>query len=114
MKPEKEINAYIKSYPKEVQPILLEMYGIITTTASDTEESMGYGMPKFSLNGCPLYFGAFKNHIGLYPGPKVIKEFQDELADWKNSKGAIQFPYAKPLPKTLIKKIVRHCLRRGI
>jgi uncharacterized protein YdhG (YjbR/CyaY superfamily) len=34
--------------------------------------------------------------------------FEKELTDYKTGKDTIQFPYNKPLPKPLIKKISAH------
>jgi len=36
--------------------------------------------------------------------------FKDELAAFKTSKGAIQFPIDKPIPKKLVKDIVKYRL----
>ena len=52
-------------------------------------------------------FAVFKKHIGFYPMPSAIKAFTKELTKYKTAKGSIQFPHDKPLPLTLIKKIVR-------
>jgi uncharacterized protein YdhG (YjbR/CyaY superfamily) len=34
-----------------------------------------------------------------------MKPFRKELAKYTTGKGSIQFPYDRPLPKTLIRKI---------
>ncbi|GJM69803.1 hypothetical protein HMSSN036_20190 [Paenibacillus macerans] len=54
-----------------------------------------------------MHFAAFKNHIGFYPTPSGIEEFQAELAGYKNAKGSVQFPLDEPLPLELIGRIVR-------
>jgi uncharacterized protein YdhG (YjbR/CyaY superfamily) len=53
-----------------------------------------------------VYYAAYKAHLGFYPTNAPIAEFAAELAPYKTSKGAVQFPLDKPLPKGLIKKIV--------
>jgi uncharacterized protein YdhG (YjbR/CyaY superfamily) len=63
-------------------------------------------MPCFSLKQNIVYFAAFKNHIGFYPTSSGVKAFESELVGLKYSKGAIQFPLDKPIPKELIQKIV--------
>ena len=53
-------------------------------------------------------FAGFKHHIGFYPmTSSFLKLFKKELASYKTSKGAIQFPLDKPLPATLIKKLIK-------
>ncbi len=56
-----------------------------------------------------IQFAAFKKHIGLYPGLAAVEAFADKLQAYKTSKGAIQFPYNKPLPLELIKEIALWC-----
>ncbi|MGG2990925.1 hypothetical protein ABEO75_02770 [Paenibacillus macerans] len=51
---------------------------------------MSCQMPTFALAGKNLvHFAAFKNHIGFYPTPKGIEEFQAELAGYKNANAVI-------------------------
>lgn len=64
-------------------------------------------MPTFVLKGNLVHFAAFKNHIGFYPTPRAIEAFKDELAEYKGGKGTVQFPLDKPIPYTLISKLVR-------
>lgn len=56
-----------------------------------------------------IHFAAHKKHIGLYPGYKAIEYFADRLSEYKTSKGAVQFPYDKPLPLELIAEIAKWC-----
>lgn len=58
---------------------------------------------------CPKCGRAFKKHIGLYPGAKAIENFSDRLTEYKTSKGAVQLPYSKPLPLSLIAEIAKWC-----
>ena len=102
------INDYIQTFPKETQKILNEVRRAIRTSAPKAEEAISYQIPTFKLNGNLVHFAAFKNHIGFYPGSKAIKDFQKDLVKYKSSKGAVQFPIDKPMPLSLIQKIVKH------
>jgi uncharacterized protein YdhG (YjbR/CyaY superfamily) len=64
-------------------------------------------MPTFVLNGNLVHFAAFEKHIGFYPTPSGIEEFKDELSAYHNAKGSVQFPLDKPVPFSLIRKIVK-------
>ncbi len=76
---------------------------------------MSYGMPAYNLFDRPLvYFAAFKDHCSLFPaGNAAIKKFAKALGRYKTSKGTIQFPLDKPLPVTLVKKIVQARVRQN-
>ncbi|MGI8952696.1 MAG: DUF1801 domain-containing protein [Chitinophagaceae bacterium] len=103
----KNIDKYIAGFPKDIQNKLEEIRATIKKAAPEAAEIISYSIPAFKLNGILVYFAGYKNHIGFYPTSTGIKNFQDELSDYKTSKGAIQFPIDKPLPINLITKIVR-------
>jgi uncharacterized protein YdhG (YjbR/CyaY superfamily) len=102
------IDEYKKSFPKDVQGILEKMRRTIKEAAPDAVEAISYQMPTFKLNGKNLvHFAAFKSHIGFYPIPSGIEAFKKELSAYKQGKGSVQFPLDKPVPYSLVKKVVR-------
>ncbi|HWL24934.1 MAG TPA: DUF1801 domain-containing protein [Ureibacillus sp.] len=103
----KSIDEYILQYPHEVQEILKTIRKVIKDSAPNAEEKISYRMPTFVLNGNLVHFAAFKNHIGFYPTSSGINSFQQELSEYKSSKGAVQFPIGKPIPYELISQIVK-------
>lgn len=102
----KSIDEYIKSFPANVQVILIKLRQTIREAAPNAEETISYQMPAFKLNGILVWFAVHKNHIGFYPKPSAIAAFKDELAPYKSSKGAAQFPLDKPIPYDLVNRIV--------
>jgi uncharacterized protein YdhG (YjbR/CyaY superfamily) len=108
------IDEYINAFPKDVQKILEQIRKIINDAAPEAEEAISYQIPTFKLNGNLVHFAAFKNHIGFYPTPSGQKAFEKELADYKSGKGSIQFPLDKPIPVSLIKKIVKFRVKESI
>lgn len=101
------IDAYIAAFPVEVQAMLESLRAAIRESAPGAVEAISYQMPTFKLKGKNLaHFAAYKRHIGFYPTPAPIEHFAEELAPYKTSKGAIQFPIGQPLPLDLIKRIV--------
>lgn len=106
-KPAADIDAYIADFSPEVQKRLRQMRAIIRKNAPDAVEQIKWAMPTYYQNGNLVHFAAAKNHIGLYPGDSGVRAFQDRLADYKTSKGAIQLPNTQPLPEELIADIVR-------
>lgn len=110
MKEEKRVPAtvdeYIAGFPDDIQKLLQQIRKIICEAAPQATETISWSMPTYKLNGNLVHFTGNKKHIGFYPSPDPIIVFADELKEYKTSKGAIQFPYDKPLPVELIRKIV--------
>ena len=102
------ISEYIAGCPRAVQPTLRKIRAVIKETAPQAVERISYQMPGFYQKGMLVWFGAHENHIGFYPTGEGIEAFKTELAGYKSSKGAVQFPLDKPMPYSLIRKIVKH------
>lgn len=83
------------------------MRDAILKAAPDAEEVIGYKMPAYRLQGVLLYFAGYKGHIGFYPSGSAIEAFKQELSVYKGAKGSVQFPLDKPLPVSLITKMVK-------
>jgi len=105
---------YISTFPEKTQVLLQQLRTEILKTAPKAEEVISYGMPGFKLNGLLVWFAGYKNHIGFYPKPEAIVVFKKDLAAYKTSKGAIQFPIDEPLPLALIKKIVKFRIEENL
>lgn len=113
MKKSNEIDQYISGFPAETQSVLQKIRSVILKAAPGAEEVISYKMPAYRLNGILVWFAGYKNHIGFYPSGSPILFFKDDLAAYKTSKGAIQFPLDKPLPQALITKIVKHRIKEN-
>jgi uncharacterized protein YdhG (YjbR/CyaY superfamily) len=112
--PAKNIDEYIAGFPKEIQQKLQAMRQAIREAAPQAEEAMKYAIPTFVLNGNLVHFAAFKNHIGFYPAPQGLIEFQKELSKYEGGKGSVQFPLDEPLPISLVKKIVKFRVKKNV
>jgi ribosomal-protein-alanine N-acetyltransferase len=100
------MDAYIQSFPIEIQKIMQELRYVIQTAAPEATEKISYQMPTFYLYGNLVHFAAHAHHIGFYPGSSGIANFQNEFQKYHFSKGAVQFPLEKELPWDLITRIV--------
>jgi uncharacterized protein YdhG (YjbR/CyaY superfamily) len=101
------IDEYIATFPEDIQAILQSLRATIRAAAPDAEERISYQMPTFALNGNLVHFAVLKNHIGFYPTPSGIDAFPQELAKYRSTKGAVQFPIDQPLPLDVISKVVK-------
>lgn len=101
-------DAYIATFPGATQKLLQEIREIIKKAAPEAEEVISYGMPGYKQNGLLVWFAGYAKHIGFYPSGSGIAAFQEQLAGYKSSKGAVQFPLDRPLPKALITRMVKY------
>lgn len=104
--PPKTIDAYIATFPVNVQLLLEELRDTIKQVAPKADETISYQIPTFTLKGNLVHFAGFKNHIGFYPTPSAIKAFKSDLDGFEWAKGSIKFPIDKPLPLDLVRKMV--------
>lgn len=108
------VDAYIASFPEETQTLLEQLRATIKKAAPGADELISYQMPAYKYNGMLVYFAGYKNHIGFYPTASGIANFTKDLSDFKNSKGAVQFPLDKPLPLQLVTKIVKFRVKENL
>ena len=107
MKTPKDIDDYIAGFPADVQKILQKIRATIHKAAPKAEEAIKYQIPTFVQNGNLIHFAAYKNHIGVYPAPRGVAEFKDEVAGYEGGKGTLRFPLDEPIPYDLISRIVK-------
>lgn len=113
MKKFQTTDEYLSTLPQPARDAATRLRQAIRQTAPQAEEAISYNMPAFKLNGILVWYAAFKNHIGLYPKASAIVAFKDQLAPYKTSKGAIQFPLDRPIPLNLVKQIVKFRIKEN-
>jgi len=103
------VDAYLARVPEPARSTLEKMRAMIRTAApKEATEAISYGIPSFQLKGGLVWYAAFKNHCSFFPMDHSLEEeFAEELKKYKTSKGTIQFPVDKPLPKALVARIVK-------
>jgi len=103
------VDEYLAALPDEQRATLEKVRKAIRAAAPQAEECISYGLAAFRLAGRPLVaFGATAGHCAFYPMSSItIAAHKDELADYDTSKGTIRFPASRPLPATLVRKLVK-------
>jgi uncharacterized protein YdhG (YjbR/CyaY superfamily) len=100
------VDEYVAGFPPEVQEILQEVRRRIRTALPDSGEKISYAMPTVLLDGRALfYFGAWKQHLGLYPVPADDDELEQAVAPYRSTKDTLRFRYREPIPYDLIGRI---------
>ena len=104
---------YITNASPEQQIEYKRIQSIVYGITPDVTEVISYGIPTFKYKDkYLLYFGAFKNHMSVFPTPEPVEFLRERLKDYKVSKGTIQFTHDKPLPTDVLEDMVR--LRRDV
>lgn len=93
----------------EQRATLEKMRRSIRRLAPRAEECVSYGAAAFRLDGKPLAaLAAAAGHCSYYPmSGRIVAALAGELAGYDTGKGTIRFPSNRPLPATLLRKLVR-------
>jgi uncharacterized protein YdhG (YjbR/CyaY superfamily) len=105
------VDEYIDSAPSFAQEKLREIRAILKKVAPDAAEMLKWGHPVFKEERILFSYSAFKTHINFMPTGPALKHFTNELAEFITGKDTIQFPYDRPLPQSLIKRIAEYRLK---
>ena len=104
----KTVAKYVAGVPKQARAAFTKLRATIRSAVPRTaSEIISYQIPAFKEGRVLIWFAAFSNHCSLFPTNAVIEKFADQLQGFATSKGTVQFPLNKPLPVTLIKKMVK-------
>jgi uncharacterized protein YdhG (YjbR/CyaY superfamily) len=103
------VEAYLAAVPDDKRAALERLRSDIRAAAPDATETIAYQMPAFRHAGRLLVsYAAFKDHCSLFPmSLQVVEDLRDELAPFAPRKGTIRFQPDRPLPASLVAKIVR-------
>jgi uncharacterized protein YdhG (YjbR/CyaY superfamily) len=110
----KNVDEYIATFEPPVKQRLELLRQAIKKAVPAAEEIISYMMPAYKLHGMLVYFAGYKNHIGFYATPTGHTAFEKELSMYKQGKGSVQFPHDKPLPVSLINKIVKFRAKQNL
>jgi uncharacterized protein YdhG (YjbR/CyaY superfamily) len=104
----KDVDEYLASIPEPARSTLSNLRAAIRSAVPpEATETISYRIPAFKHNGVLVWFAAFSTHCSLFPTASIIEAFKDDLKGYSTSKGTIHFPIDKPLPITLIKRLVK-------
>lgn len=108
-----DIDEYIAEAAPAAQPILNEIRRVVRAAAPKAEECISYRMPAFKQDGVLIYFAAFTHHIGVFPPVSGDATLEKAVAPYAGPKGNLRFPMDRPIPYTLIRKIVKLRLQQN-
>jgi len=103
-----EIDHYLGTLDEPKRATLAQLRDTIVAIVPDAEQCISYGMPAFKLRGKTIAgFAAFKSHLSYVPhSGAVIPRLAKETGGYTKTKGSLHFPFNKPLPRKLVKKLL--------
>src|SRR5205823_8117528 len=104
----KTVDEYLAAVPEPARSTLNRVRAAIRSVVpAETTEVISYRIPAFKYKRILMWYAAFSDHCSVFPTAAVIAKFKEELKPFRTSKGTIQFPIDKPLPASLVKKMVK-------
>jgi uncharacterized protein YdhG (YjbR/CyaY superfamily) len=105
----KKVLAYLASLPSGARRSLQRLRRDIKAAAPGAEDCISYGLPSLRLEGRLLVcYKAARNHCSFHPmSTAVIRAHTADLASYSTSPGTVRFAPGKPLPASLVRKLVR-------
>jgi uncharacterized protein YdhG (YjbR/CyaY superfamily) len=103
------VEAYLAGLHKDTQNALERLRKMIKEVVPDAIEVISYQIPTFRFNERMLVaYSASKKLCSLHVmSPSVMSAHRTELESYDTTKATIHFTADKPLPFTLVSKLVR-------
>ena len=105
------VDEYIEVAPPESREHLVRIRSILNSVVPGATEKIKWGHPVIEEKRILYSFSAHRTHLNFMPTGPALEPFADELTGYTTGKDTIQFPYDRPLPEELIRKIAAHRLR---
>jgi uncharacterized protein YdhG (YjbR/CyaY superfamily) len=104
-----DVDAYLAGVPEPQRSTLDATRATLRSILPNADEAMKYGMPAFVVCGKSIAgYAAFKEHCSYFPHSSgVLDRAGDVVGGYEVSKGGLRFAPDRPLPKTLVKRLVR-------
>ena len=105
----RKVRTYIAALPPKTRAEVRKLRATIRAAIPGAVEGFSYGIPGFRLNGRPLvWYAGWAHHTSMYPiTAGVRKALGPQLERYAMSKGTVAFPLGKPLPLTIVKRMVK-------
>lgn len=103
-----EVDAYLSKVGEPHRRTLQALRTTIHEIVPQADEVISYGMPGFRLEGKMIAgFAAFKNHVAFMPhSGSVFSQLAPDLKGYKWTPGSLHFPVDRPLPRSLVRKLI--------
>jgi uncharacterized protein YdhG (YjbR/CyaY superfamily) len=103
-----DVDEYLSGIEEPKRSTLEELRTTILEIVPEAEQVISYGVPAFRVGRQTVAgFAAFRAHLSYLPfSGSVLSGLDDELLGYTRTKSALHFPVDRPLPKTLVKRLI--------
>jgi uncharacterized protein YdhG (YjbR/CyaY superfamily) len=103
-----DVDEYLRGVEEPKRSTLEALRRTILEIVLDAEQVISYRVPAFRVDGRIVAgFAAFRDHVSYLPfSGSVLAELAGELEGYSTTKSALHFPVDRPLPRTLVGKLI--------
>ncbi|MCI0397469.1 MAG: DUF1801 domain-containing protein [Chloroflexi bacterium] len=103
-----DVDNYLAALPEAAREALSKLRQTIKSVVPEATEVISYRVPTFKYRGSLVAYAAFPDHCSFFVmSPAVMEAHKADLKGYDTSKGTIHFSPDKPLPESLVKKLVQ-------
>ena len=104
----RDVDEYLRGVEEPKRSTLEQLRRTILEIVPDAEQVISYRVPAFQVSGKTIAgFAAFKTHLSYLPfSGSVLAALPEALRDYTTTKSALHFPVDRPLPKSLVEKLI--------
>jgi uncharacterized protein YdhG (YjbR/CyaY superfamily) len=109
------VDKYLAAAPEPQRSTCLALRETLRALLPTATEELSYGMPAFVVDGRAIAgYAPNKTFCSYYPhSGSVLTALEADLNGYERTSGALHFAIDKPLPKTLVKKLVKTKLEQS-
>jgi uncharacterized protein YdhG (YjbR/CyaY superfamily) len=111
----KSIDAYLATVSGEKRAALEKLREAIRAVVPRAEECISYGIPAFRFEGRIVAgFAATAKGCSYFPfSGSTLGSLARELEDYGGTKSSLHFAPAEPLPRALVRKLIKARIAEG-
>ncbi|MCI4348977.1 MAG: DUF1801 domain-containing protein [Thermoplasmata archaeon] len=104
----RKVERYLARVPAKFRAPLDRLRATIRAAAPEAQELISYGIPAFRQGRLLVFYAAFEDHMSFFVGSlRTQRKFATELRPFLAGKGTVHFTVERPLPLTLVRRIVK-------
>ena len=111
------VDEYIEKMPEGVRVRLREIRAATQAAAPRATETVsyfqmpGYYYAGYDYNGMFAWFSFKPPFVRLHVRPPVLDDYKKALGDYSTTKAIVCFPMDQPIPKALVRKLVKASIK---